>query len=54
MTKKKVEILGSNGIWLICRKYLLQPSGWLRYELADGTIGVTTKWRYVVGPPSPR
>lgn len=33
--------------WYRCRKADPQPSGWLHYELRDGTIGLVPpkKWR---------
>ena len=34
--------------WIIARKAKELPSGWLHYELKDGTIGLMRpgKWKY--------
>jgi hypothetical protein len=38
-TRTKYEIL-ENGIWKPCKIAKPQPSGWLHYELVDGTNGL--------------
>ena len=48
--KTKYEVLVVNE-WIRCKKAAVQPSGWLHYELKDGTIGLTPakKWREATG-----
>ena len=44
--KTKYQVHTSKGVWLTCK--VAQPtSGWLHYELDDGTIGLARprKWR---------
>jgi len=44
--KTKYQVHTTKGVWLTCK--VAQPtSGWLHYELDDGTIGLARpgKWR---------
>jgi hypothetical protein len=44
--KQQYEV--ANGLdWLLCKIAEEQPSGWLHYELRDGTIGLARpgRWR---------
>lgn len=45
-TKPKCEVLIAKE-WHRCKRAVKQPSGWLHYELADGTNGLAQpkNWR---------
>ena len=47
MKSVKYEVYISNGEWEQCKKAVPEPSGWLHYELKDGTIGLARpeNWR---------
>lgn len=48
MKKPKYQVLIA-GEWCKCRKAVVMPSGWLHYELSDGTVGLAPpkNWKVV-------
>lgn len=48
MKKPKYQVLIA-GEWCKCRKAVAMPSGWLHYELYDGTVGLAQpkNWKVV-------
>lgn len=47
-TKQKHHYVFSAGEWIKCTKANPLRSGWLEYELKDGTAGLTKKWAFGV------